>query len=119
MPKTDVKQAIRTAIDYLQSVFDEVEHVEDLRLEEVEFDDDENVWLITVSMLREPPQDEQAVYDDATAGAIVKMLGVQHALEKSILGSGARKLLKRVYKVVEVDAENGAVKSMKIRVLVS
>jgi hypothetical protein len=46
-----VKQAIRTAADFVAETFSD-EKLLDVRLEEVELTEDEKTWLITLSFLR-------------------------------------------------------------------
>lgn len=116
MPKIEVKQAIRIAIDYLESTYQGVEEVEDLRLEEVEFEEESNYWLITVSMLREAAEDEKSVYDEAKAGIWQSIIAAQKHLDRN---SPIKAILKRVYRVVRIDAATGEVLSMKLREFVS
>lgn len=119
MPEIQVKQAIRIAMDYIKSVFDGVEHVEGFRLEEVERDEDERCWLITVSLLREPTEEDQRVFDEAHAGSLQKLLDAELALKAGFLGSeSSQQMLKRVYRVIQLDSDTGEVKSIKIRALV-
>jgi len=47
----DVKQAVRTAKDYVSDLFSE-EQIRNIGLEEVEFDDTSKVWLVTVGFAR-------------------------------------------------------------------
>lgn len=115
MPEIQVKQAIRIAMDYLRSTYEGVEEVEDLRLEEVEYEESKN-WLITVSMLREAAEDEKTVYDEAKAGIWQSILAAQKTLDQK---STVTKLLKRVYRVIRIDATSGKVVSMKLREFVS
>lgn len=72
------------------------------RLEEVEFSDDQNAWLITLSFLREIEPDElvTSVFDIPNAAKLAKRM-------------------RREYKTVRVDAIHGEVKSIRIRELQS
>jgi hypothetical protein len=61
----DVKSAISTAKDYVRTLFAD-EHIGDLGLEEVDFDDAGQVWRITVGFTRpyfeQPPEFKPAYY---------------------------------------------------------
>lgn len=86
-----VKEAVRAAESWVRDLYPE-DDIRHLRLEEVEFSD-EGHWRITLGWL------EPAVRKNSLATALQPDA---HALP-------------RVYKTLEVDAETGAVKSMKIR----
>lgn len=47
----DVKQAVQSAKSYVSDLFSE-EHVRNLALEEVEFDEPNGVWLVTIGFAR-------------------------------------------------------------------
>jgi len=85
----DVKSAVRTAIQYLQE-FHEFIPARSLRLEETELTDDGS-WLITLST--EDPDSPPVVLAPFSR-------------------SGSR-----IYKQFRIDADTGAVKSMKVRTL--
>ena len=87
----DVRDAVKTALAYLDGLFGE-DSVFDARLEEVELSDDGMYWLVTVSFLRKRP---------ATPGFLPAVVGGYE----------------RDYKIVTVDSANGNVKSVKIRQL--
>jgi hypothetical protein len=91
----DVKQAVKAATAFAREMFDgdELRH---LRVEEVELSDDQRLWNITLGWV------EPAV--KAKASPLIPAYG-QDEIQK----------LPRVYKVFDVDAESGAVQSMKIR----
>ncbi len=93
--KLDTKQAARLALKYFNDLFPDAQ-ISDVALEEVEFSDDENHWLITLG------------YETQTAQA--KQLNKQ--LVHLFGPSPARK-----YKVFKVDAQTGKVISMRIRKL--
>ena len=116
MPAIDVKQAIKFALDHAKNVYEDVEQIEDPRLEEVEYDEPTNKWLVTVSFLREQVVDEKTVFDEARGVSLTKALAAlgPHGL----FGSPGDKLLKRTYRIIVIDADSGCVKSMKIRMLV-
>ena len=89
----DVKQAVANALKFLVYMYGE-QKVLSPRLEEVELSEDGNVWYVTVSFLTE-----------ATASELVEAL------------SGSSRL-DRQYKILTVWANDGNVRSMKIRQLV-
>lgn len=47
----DVKSAVRTAIQYVSDLF-ETENISNLGLEEIEFDDKDKIWCVTVGFSR-------------------------------------------------------------------
>ncbi len=83
----DVKEAVKIATEYIQTLFAE-RQIPELRLEEVELSPDNQFWEVTLSfVVREPT-------------AYLS------------LGDAART---REYKVFRINAETGQVQSMKIR----
>lgn len=86
-----VKEAVQAAENWVRDLYPETE-IRHLRLEEVEFSDDAH-WRITLGWT------EPAVRQNSLTAA----------LQPDVYA------LPRVYKTLEVDAESGAVKSMKIR----
>lgn len=88
----DIKEAVRIASEYLTSLYS-AELVRDMLLEEVERSVNESCWLITLGFSRPIPETE-------VAGVIQVLSGKQ---------------FKREYKVMEIDASTGEVRSMKIR----
>ncbi len=89
----DVKQAAQTAMEYSGQLFGNI--LNRLQLEEVELSDDEKHWFITIG------------YDVPASPA-------QTALENIVQGLKPRGA-ERKYKVVDVDAESGKVKAVKMR----
>jgi hypothetical protein len=87
-----VKQAVQAAQDWVRELYPE-SALQHLRLEEVQLSSDERHWNITLGWV------EPAVRENAFVAAM----------------STDVRVLPRVYKTLEVDAETGAVKSMKIR----
>jgi hypothetical protein len=87
-----LKEAVQVTQDWVRQLYDE-SVLKHLRLEEVELSEDERYWNITLGWV------EPAVAENPFDAA---------------LSSGAR-VLPRVYKTLVVDAQSGAVKSMKIR----
>ena len=90
----DVKQAIAIAVRYVTELLGG-EPIADVRLEEVELSEDGAVWNVTLSLLREPRFSQGNV-----ASAMLQVIAPK---------------LERLYKVLAVDSNTGAVKSMKIR----
>lgn len=88
-----VKDAVKAAQEWAREVYadDELKH---LRLEEAVVSEDGTTWNITLGWV------EPAIRGNGLALANV---------------SGQLQKLPRVYKTFEVDAENGRVRSMKIR----
>ncbi|GIW30020.1 MAG: hypothetical protein N2313_06260 [Meiothermus ruber] len=83
----EVKEAVRIATEYIQTLFNE-KQIPELRLEEVELTPDNQFWEVTLSfVVREPT-------------AYLS------------LGDAART---REYKIFRINAETGQVQSMKIR----
>lgn len=90
----DVKEAVKTARQFLGSLYDgKADHV---RLEEVELTDAPDLWHVTLSFLL-PGVDEETI----------------HMLER-VTNPLARPSLPRHYKVFIVD-QTGSVRAMKIR----
>lgn len=87
-----VKEAVRAAEEWVRELYPHAA-LEHLRLEEVQLSDDASTWEITLGWV------EPAVRENAFAAVLAKEANV----------------LPRVYKRLEVDAANGAVRSMKIR----
>lgn len=86
----DVKEAVALARQYLQAVFSE-ERIENLGLEEIEYDDNQHVWSITLGFSR--PW-------DYSHGAVATALGVPK---------------KREYKIVKIDDKNKKTFAIKNR----
>jgi hypothetical protein len=89
----DVKQAVKIASDYIRDVYDG-EMLPGLLLEEVDFSDEEQAWLITLGFDTNRP--------------------VQPPEEPSYISRPLPKY-ERVYKIIKVNGLTGAVQSMKIR----
>ena len=85
----DVKEAVRTAKEYLVVVFDG-ENITDVGLEEAVFNNESDTWDITIGFSR--PWD--------TRNSVVSALR-----------------LRRSYKVVSIDGVTGQVKSLTDRIL--
>jgi hypothetical protein len=88
IPEVDVRAAVRAAASYLDQ-FDDFIGARQARLEETEFDDESNQWVITLSTIDIPK----------SAGTLAELSS------------------KRNYRQFRIDAETGHVKSMKVRTL--
>ena len=95
----DVKEAARNAAEYFAGWYADQKY-SDILLEEVEYDDDDNVWLITLGY--SPPRSIPEDMRDQLSPL-------------SPLSSFATR--ERKYKVFRIDAKTGKVLSMKIRTL--
>ncbi len=90
-----VKSAVKTAIDYVQDLYAD-SNLRDLMLEEVEFSEATDQWLVTVGFsLPETKEETQSL----------------------IMPSKTSRALSRRYKVVNIDAATGKPVSMKIRAI--
>jgi hypothetical protein len=88
----DVKEAVQSAKNAAKDFLAEDGALEDLLLEEVEFHDAENTWLITLGF--------NVVNKNALRGIGAALAGNQYI---------------RKYKAFSIDADTGKVKAMKIR----
>lgn len=86
----DVKNAIKAAMNFFDELFPKNDF-KDILLEEVEFSEDRDSWFVTIGFSRRATE-ETSSYARLTQSEFV-----------------------RVYKVFEVSAINGSVKSMKVR----
>jgi hypothetical protein len=87
----NVKEAVALARQYLGEVFAE-EKIADLSLEEVEYDDAQHLWSITLGFLR--PR------KNVTQGAVAAVLGTLH---------------QREYKIVRINDNNNRLVAIKNR----
>ena len=90
----DVKEAARTAKSYLNDLFSD-EQVTNVGLEEVEFDELDNVWKITVGFSR--PWDRRV------------------SIASTLSGEATR--AGRSYKVVRIKDDDGTIESLRDRLL--
>ncbi len=90
----DVKQAVSVAAAYFADLYADQSYSSVL-LEEVEYNEDDNVWLITLG------------YSPS--------LTLLDAVEKSLTPLSALNPKERKYKIFRIDAKTGKVLSMKIR----
>ncbi len=92
----DVKQAVKIARDYVAGSFGD--EAENLMLEESEMSEDGRYWLITVGFDTKQPVE---------VNPLVPMVDHRLILPRYL----------RAYKLVRLNAENGAVEAMKNREL--
>lgn len=93
--KLSVEAAIKTAIDYLQTIKNQISpDLQNIRLEEVEVSEDDRYWLITLSFTQ--PNDRT---DNPLPGIITKPK------------------YQRNYKIFRINSNTGQVESMKIRTI--
>ena len=92
--RIDAKKAVSLAMAYINDIYQN-EQILDPLLEEIEMNETETVWRVTVSFAR-----QSAAGNLAGAGAIAAMFPQR---------------LPRLYKVIEVDSATGRIRSMKIR----
>ena len=85
----DVKQAVRTAKEHVAEIFSD-EHIANVALEEVEFDEVDKLWAITIGFSRSWDR----------PGKLLHTLGEN---------------LSRTYKTVRIQDESGRVESVKHR----
>ncbi len=93
----DVREAARTAKTYIANVFAD-EAIDEVGLEEVDFDDHSNLWKITISFLR--PRGEMDRFQAAASGY-----------------PAGTPTMRRSFKVVNIDDGSGSVVSVKHRVV--
>ena len=86
----DLKEAVRIAIESVQTLYKDVS-IEEAMLEEAELSEDGQFWLVTVSFLRPVPK-----------SPIEAMTGQHGAL---------------AYKILKIQTETGTVQSMKSRMV--
>lgn len=99
MSRIDVKKAAAAAVRYLDDIRDLIGNIKNIRLEEIEFAEEQGVWLVTLGY--DAPCQPSSLDRFLKGGASVA-LGDVTAYE-------------RTYKIFPVDAETGEVQSMKIR----
>jgi hypothetical protein len=93
--QVSVKSAVKAAIDYVKDLYAD-SNLRDLMLEEVEFSEATNQWLVTVGFSLTETKEEST---------------------SLITPSKTSRALSRRYKVVNIDAETGEPVSMKIRAI--
>jgi len=96
----EIKEAVKAAIEHITVLYGAPRS---LQLEEVYLSEDDRYWLVTLSFLAEA--DEEEIFTGP--------YGMIAEINKA--AKGGIKRLVRKYKTVEVDADSGKVRSMKIR----
>ncbi len=99
-----IKEAVQQAADFCQQLFPKAQ---DIILEEVERDDYEKFWLITLSFLT--PAAKQGGIELPDQEEQYNLPPMRYSFTRK----------ERQYKILKVDAETGEVISMKIRELQS
>ena len=96
----DVKEAVKIATDYLKQLYEPTQ-LHDILLEEVALSDDEKYWYVTLGFSR----------------PVASTNPMQALTETFLKGQGIVNQTKyqREYKVFQIDAATGQVRSMKIR----
>ncbi len=89
----DVKQAVGKAMQYLEELY-QISEFKDVLLEEVDLSEDNKYWNVTVGFTR---------HQEPTSGGPMATL----------VGQSAE--FKREFKVFQIDAETGALRSMRGR----
>jgi hypothetical protein len=96
MVTIDARNAVKSATDYLDQIKDLMgEKINNLRLEEIELSENLQLWMVTLG------------YDVPYTPS-----GIESLITPRLYGQTSSK---REYKVFNVDAQTGAVQSMKIR----
>ena len=95
MPVLNAKDAVAKAVAYVGDIY-RSDQVSDVLLEEIELTNDERLWRVTLSFVR--PSDDPVA---GSLGSALRMYGAHQG--------------KRTYKVVDVNATDGAIRAMRIR----
>ena len=95
----DVKEAVGKAREYVSEVYSE-ENIENIGLEEINFDETANCWKVTIGFLR--PWDRK----DTLPASL-----------KYIQGGGSTGWRRRSFKIIQIDDRTGCVVSMTHRVV--
>lgn len=93
----DVREAARTAKQYICDVFAD-EEIDEVVLEEVDFDDQSDLWRITISFLR--PRGRMNKFEAAASGY-----------------PAGTPTMRRSFKIVNIEDDSGTVVSLKHRVV--
>ena len=103
----DVKQAVKSAAQFVKILYEPDELI-DLTLEEVELSDDEINWLVTIGFTRRLTEPISETVVRSSPSSAFGWLSNSHSEE-------SQKYAVREYKIIQVDASTGVAKSMKIR----
>lgn len=87
----DVKEVVRKAMDYLNDMY-QTDQFKDILLEEVDLSEDNKLWNVTIGFARRQ--------ESTTGGPMATLIGQSTEF-------------KREYKVFHIDAETGALRSMR------
>jgi hypothetical protein len=96
----DVKEAVKIATEYLKQLYEPAQ-LHDILLEEVVLSDDERYWYVTLGFSR-PIASTNPM--QTLAETFLKTQGIANQTK-----------YQREYKVFQIDAATGQVRSMKIR----
>ena len=89
----DVKQAVAKAMDYLKDMY-QIDRFKDVLLEEVDLSEDNKFWNVTIGFTRRQ--------ESTSGGPMATLIGQSTEF-------------KREFKVFQIDAESGALRSMRSR----
>ena len=89
----DVKQAVAKAMGYLEDMY-KIDEFRDILLEEVDLSEDNKFWNVTIGFTR--------VQESTSGGPMATLIGQSAEF-------------KREYKVFQIDAKNGDLRSMRSR----
>ena len=94
----DIKEAIDSAVAKFSELYSKSGY-RDIKLEEVELTDDDKYWLITISYML--PQNETETALETAASDLLKNLAQMRKYQRD-------------FKTIQIDADTGAFRSMKI-----
>jgi hypothetical protein len=89
----NVKQAVARAMDYLKDMY-QIDQFKDVMLEEVDLSEDNKYWNVTVGFTRRQ--------ETTSGGPMATLIGQSEEF-------------KREYRVFQIDAESGDLRSMRSR----
>ena len=89
----DVKQAVSKAMDYLRDMY-QIDQFKDVMLEEVDLSEDNKYWNVTIGFTRRQ--------ESTSGGPMATLIGQSTEF-------------KREYRVFQIDAESGDLRSMRSR----
>ena len=89
----DVKQAVAKAMDYLKDMY-QIDQFKDIMLEEVDLSEDNKYWNVTIGFTRRQ--------ESTSGGPMATLIGQSTEF-------------KREYRVFQIDAESGDLRSMRSR----
>jgi hypothetical protein len=89
----DVKGAVGKAMDYLKNMY-QIDQFKDVLLEEVNLSEDDKFWNVTIGFTR--------LQESTSGGPMATLIGQSSEF-------------KREFKVFQIDAESGVLRSMRSR----